>query len=115
MIFFFFFFSKIILRILVIGLILSNPKPEDWNKRDVSPYFASKATVVMCPNQLVHQWQSEIENYSEKKMNIIQLTTIIQVKKYSYQDIMDAGTSNIFRQTENNLIGCVYRHYYCNS
>jgi hypothetical protein len=71
--------------------MLANSKPESSTKRDTSPYFESKATLVMCPNQLVHQWNAEIEKYSEKKLTVIQLTTIVQVKKYSYQEIMDAG------------------------
>jgi SNF2 family DNA or RNA helicase len=85
----------------VIGLMLANSKPENSTKRDTSPYFESKATLVMCPNQLVHQWNAEIEKYSEKKLTVIQLTTIVQVKKYSYQEIMDADvvlvTHNLLR------------------
>lgn len=52
----------------------------------------SKATLIICPNQLVGQWIREIENLisETKKVKIIPFYTKIHLNKYTYNDILDA-------------------------
>ncbi len=46
---------------------------------------------MLCPNHLVDQWVKEIEKHSEPKLSVIPITTIAQVKKITYQQIINAG------------------------
>lgn len=88
----------------MLGLMLSNQMKQ---APKCDPYFATKATLgkcsyvgvqrnwtslVLCPNHLVDQWVKEVESHSEPKLTVIQMTTIAQVKKITYQQIIDAGT-----------------------
>eukprot|EP00029_Vermamoeba_vermiformis_P006184 TRINITY_DN2356_c0_g1_i1.p1 TRINITY_DN2356_c0_g1~~TRINITY_DN2356_c0_g1_i1.p1 ORF type:complete len:823 (+),score=195.71 TRINITY_DN2356_c0_g1_i1:366-2471(+) len=71
----------------MLGLMLSNQMKQ---APKCDPYFATKATLVLCPNHLVDQWVKEVESHSEPKLTVIQMTTIAQVKKITYQQIIDA-------------------------
>lgn len=52
----------------------------------------SKATLVICPNQLCGQWAREISKMINDKydVKIVQLFTKRQHNKYTYQDVLDA-------------------------
>lgn len=52
----------------------------------------SKATLVICPNQLGCQWIRELENMIDKKYGlcVIPFFTKNHFDKYSYQDLLDA-------------------------
>jgi DNA repair protein RAD5 len=49
----------------------------------------SKATLVLCPRRLVSQWLMEIDKYLKHpyKMDAIEMSTMVHVKKYSYHDL----------------------------
>jgi len=54
----------------------------------------SKATIIYCPRRLVGQWKSEIGKYLSpialSKFDIIELSTMAHIKKYTLQDIYNA-------------------------
>lgn len=52
----------------------------------------SRATLILCPNQLCGQWKREIENKIKKEhdITIIPLLTKTHFDKYTYQDLLDA-------------------------
>lgn len=52
----------------------------------------SKATLVVCPNQLGCQWIRELEKMVNKKygLNVIPFFTKTHYDKYTYQDLLDA-------------------------
>jgi hypothetical protein len=75
----------------VIGLIAANPRTDFTPDPTEKKRHQTKATLIICPNHLVAQWKSEIEKYCGKKMTVVVITTIVQVKKYTSQDIIDAG------------------------
>ena len=53
----------------------------------------SRATLIICPNQLCGQWKREIEKMVDVKklnLNIISVLTKVHFDKYTYQDILDA-------------------------
>lgn len=50
----------------------------------------SRATLVVCPNQLCGQWKREIEKMTNNTYNIISILTKVHYDKYTYQDILDA-------------------------
>lgn len=81
----------------VIGLIASNPRTDfeqqpGTEEKKKKARYQTKATLIMTPNHLVAQWKSEIEKYCGKKMTVLVITTIVQVKKFTSQDVIDAGT-----------------------
>ena len=53
----------------------------------------SRATLIICPNQLAGQWKREIEkmvNVKSLNLNIVSILTKVHFDKYTYQDILDA-------------------------
>lgn len=42
---------------------------------------------MLCPNHLVKQWSDEIEKTTALKVAVV--ATIVQLKKYTYEDLMD--------------------------
>jgi SNF2 family DNA or RNA helicase len=52
----------------------------------------SKATLIICPNQLVGQWAREMDNVikSELGLKIIPFFTKIHFDKYTYEDLLNA-------------------------
>jgi SNF2 family DNA or RNA helicase len=51
----------------------------------------TRATLIICPNQLCGQWKREIEKMvNDTNMNIISILTKVHFDKYTYQDILDA-------------------------
>jgi SNF2 family DNA or RNA helicase len=72
----------------IIGLIHKNPsKSLEIIKENK---FYSKATLIIVPAHLCHQWLDEINKYSIKKLKIIVLITKIQFKKYTMYDYLNA-------------------------
>jgi SNF2 family DNA or RNA helicase len=73
-------------------LSLLNPATDtSYIRKDVNRLF-SKASLVLCPNQLAGQWKREIEKMvkSEYNVNIVSLLTKVHFDKYTYQDLLDA-------------------------
>lgn len=60
--------------------------------RKNSKRLYSRATLVMCPNQLCGQWTRELQDKFKKDygLTVIPLLTKIQYDKYTYQDLLDA-------------------------
>jgi SNF2 family DNA or RNA helicase len=74
------------LEIATISLL--NPMIEEPNSRMLN----SSATLILCPNQLCHQWKRELESYikSDLKIKIVPMLTKRELDKVSYQQLMDA-------------------------
>jgi len=76
----------------MISLIISNQAQnteyiqENYNK------LCSRATLVLCPNQLCRQWERELKKMINKdySQNIITILTKREFERYTYQDILDA-------------------------
>lgn len=54
--------------------------------------YKSVATLVIVPARLCQQWEDEIYSYVEPqhKINVIKLTTIVQLRNYDYKDLQNA-------------------------
>lgn len=52
--------------------------------------YNSKATLVVCPNQIPYQWKSQIEQYTNPKMKVVLLTTLLESRNVSYLDMINA-------------------------
>jgi SNF2 family DNA or RNA helicase len=71
--------------------ILNQPKNNSYYQ--MNSRLFSRATLIICPNQLAGQWKREIEKMVDIKslnMNIISILTKVHFDKYTYQDILDA-------------------------
>jgi SNF2 family DNA or RNA helicase len=89
----------------MLGLILANPMkvaPKNGS------FFSTKATLIICPNHLIAQWASEIEKHTEPKLTVLQIPTMTQFKKFTYQQVLDA---DIVLVTSNMLKGKNYIAY----
>lgn len=86
--------------IQMITLSLLNPLNNNNSKKsnlknylkNNSKKLHSKATLIICPNQLCGQWKKEIEDKINKDYNIkvISILTKVHFDKYTYQDILNA-------------------------
>ena len=77
----------------IILLALNNPaKDTAYLSEDSQKIFKSRATLVLCPNQLCGQWVREIKTRVSKSydVNIVQLLTKRDFDKFTYQDLLDA-------------------------
>src|SRR5690606_36512320 len=72
--------------IQIITLSLIN-KPQ---KEIITNKIISKATLILCPNQLCGQWYDEVIKMVKKELKIIKLYTKRDFDKYTYQDLIDA-------------------------
>jgi SNF2 family DNA or RNA helicase len=70
-------------------LSIMNPSKNDSYYQYPSRLY-SRATLVICPNQLCGQWKREIEKMVSLNLNIIYILTKVHFDKYTYQDILDA-------------------------
>lgn len=52
--------------------------------------YNSRATLVVCPNQIPYQWKTQIEQYTNPKMKIVLLTSLVESRQYSYLDVINA-------------------------
>lgn len=73
-------------------LSILNPAKDLSYIRDKSNKLHSRATLVICPNQLAGQWKREIEKMVKKDFNpiIISILTKVHYDKFTYQDLLDA-------------------------
>ena len=79
----------------ILSLILSNPRtttPEGKLKIEdrKKALFESKSSLIICPNQLIIQWQNEFDNHCEKKLKIITIMTLKDLKAVTYQKVVDS-------------------------
>lgn len=58
--------------------------------KDDQTYYYSRATLVVCPNQLFGQWKDEIQKMTKTTLKIIVMTTKVHLNKYTYKDIIEA-------------------------
>lgn len=72
----------------IIGLIHKNPSKSIEIIKENK--FYSKATLIIVPSHLCHQWLDEINKYSIKKLKIITLITKVQFKKLTMYDYLNA-------------------------
>ena len=76
------------------ALSLLNPATELSYVVPENNKLHSRATLVLCPNQLCGQWKREIEKMvninDEYQVNIVQLLTKPHFDKHTYQDLLDA-------------------------
>ena len=93
--------------VTMISLILANPRDKDeqgnyyvdnndWRKK---AKFEISASLVICPTQLVPQWEKEFKDRIKTKFNVITITTITHLKNLTYKQICNADvviTSNTF-------------------
>jgi SNF2 family DNA or RNA helicase len=88
----------------MISVSLCNPAKNtkyEWENDNNVHNVHSKATLVVCPNQLVGQWIRELENVVKKehKISVIPFYTKVHMNKYTYKDLLDADfviTSSTF-------------------
>lgn len=52
--------------------------------------YNSRATLVICPNQIPYQWKSQVEQYTNPKMKVVMLCTVVESKTFTYLDVIDA-------------------------
>ncbi len=79
------------LQIIALGLV--NPsKSLSYKRNDISNKFVSKATLIMCPNQLCGQWIRELRDKTnpESELKVVSLMTKRDFNKLSYNDLLDA-------------------------
>ena len=55
-----------------------------------SDRWISRATLVVCPNQIPYQWVSQIEKYTSPKLNTVTITCLNEAKTVTYRDIINA-------------------------
>lgn len=53
-------------------------------------HFKSKATLIICPNQLPQQWKDELLKHSNNKLQIVLISTKNHFIKYSFKDLVHA-------------------------
>lgn len=73
--------------------ILRQPEVSSYIQKNVdSVRLFSRATLVICPNQLCGQWKRELQKMISKSYNptIISSLTKVHFDKYTYQDLLDA-------------------------
>lgn len=80
--------------IQMITLSMLNPaKDSSYYKMKNEQKLFSKATLIICPNQLAGQWKREIEKFINSKktnLNIVSILTKVHYDKYTYLDILEA-------------------------
>jgi SNF2 family DNA or RNA helicase len=84
-----------------ITMSLCNPQKNQKYLWGSDEEIHTKATLVICPNQLVGQWIREIENVLENDSNVkvIPMFTKIHLNKYTYKELLEADfviTSSTF-------------------
>ena len=77
----------------MIALLLANPRVKDAKAKKYLPLgkstalFESKATLVICPTQLVSQWENEIKSKTDLK--VITVGIVSSLKKLTYNDFIE--------------------------
>jgi SNF2 family DNA or RNA helicase len=65
-------------------------QPTNNSYYQINNRLFSRATLIICPNQLCGQWKREIEKMVSSNLTIISILTKVHFDKYTYQDILDA-------------------------
>lgn len=52
--------------------------------------WMSRATLVICPNQIPYQWKTQIQQYTKPCMKTFTVTTLHEARKITYRDIINA-------------------------
>jgi SNF2 family DNA or RNA helicase len=79
--------------IQILTLSLLNPcESTDYVKKEDETHLYSRATLIICPNQLCGQWEREIQDKftADYDPQIIKILTKKHFDKYTYQDLLDA-------------------------
>ena len=50
---------------------------------------------MLCPSHLVKQWQDEITKSTDGKLSVISLTTLVELKKTTYEQVIDSGIEEV--------------------
>lgn len=91
------------IQMTTVALLNEATTEQDINYYKLNDMYSSRATLIICPNQLCGQWDREIKKMVKKNLNIISILTKTHFEKYTYLDILDADfviISNTF--LENN-------------
>lgn len=67
---------------------IQNPKMYHHSKKNL--LLKSRATLVVCPNQLPHQWRLQIEKYTNPVAKYVLCTTKYDYDNLRYRDIVNA-------------------------
>lgn len=73
--------------------LLNSPSGKELSyTRENKTKIYSKATLIICPNQICPQWSREILDKvtKETKLSVIMILTKVHFDKYTYQDLLDA-------------------------
>ena len=90
----------------MISLIISNPRqkgadkeyhPAHFDHRTLAKFEIS-ATLVICPSQLIPQWENEIKTRLSTKLKVISIALINQLRELTYQDIINSDVVIISHQ-----------------
>ena len=82
----------------ITSLLLARPRAknakgeyylEEFDQR-ASAKFEVKASLIICPSQLVPQWEKEINDRTNNKLTVITVATINELRNITYQDVIDA-------------------------
>ena len=77
--------------IQMITLSLMNPSNDiSYVRQGIKNKLFSRATLIICPNQLCGQWAREFKNMVSSECDIITIMTKRHFDKYTYQDLLDA-------------------------
>lgn len=88
--------------IQMITLAIKNPcESTSYTRPEDKCHMYSRATLIICPNQLCKQWERELENMVSKDYSPVVYTILTKTHfdKYTYQDVLDADfviVSNTF-------------------
>lgn len=52
--------------------------------------YLSRATLVVCPNQIPYQWRTQIEQYTQPVMKVVMITNVHEARKARCIDMIDA-------------------------
>jgi SNF2 family DNA or RNA helicase len=76
----------------MIAMSLCNRAQNKKHLWDTDKEVHSRATIIICPNQLVGQWQREVDLVikKESKIVVIPFFTKVHYNKYTYKDILNA-------------------------
>lgn len=79
------------LQVITLGLV-NPPRQISYKRADISNKFVSKATLILCPNQLCGQWLREFRDrlVKDTDVKIIQMMTKRDFNKTTYNDLLDA-------------------------
>ena len=90
----------------MVSLIISNPRqkgadkkyhPVHFDHRNLAKFEIS-ATLVICPSQLIPQWENEITTRLSTKLKVISIALINQLRKLTYRDIINSDVVIISHQ-----------------